>query len=161
MGRNTLSRSVLRRNFANRPGCKSDLFRRQTDLSGRHSDLNRRSSSLFRHSSSLLGRSSSLFRRSSSLLGRSSSPSCGETSLLRDDSSPNDRHSSLSHPETSPSGDGPVGWPGLERFAKPRAFVQSDSSPGHPAALTVGDETIRSDTLPNDQAQQRRGTGEP
>ncbi len=27
------------------------------------------------------------------------------------------------------------GWPGLERFAKPRGFVQSDSSPGHPAAL--------------------------
>ena len=25
------------------------------------------------------------------------------------------------------------GWPGLERFAKPRGFVQSDSSPGHPA----------------------------
>ena len=121
MGRNTLSRIVLRRNFVNRPGCKSDLFRRQTDLSGRHSDLNRRSSSLFR-------RSSSLFGRSSSPNGRSSSPSCGETSLLRDDSSPNDRHSSLFHPETSPSGDGPVGWPGLERFAKPLGFVQSDSS---------------------------------
>ena len=26
-----------------------------------------------------------------------------------------------------------VGWPELERFAKPRDFVQSDSSPGYPA----------------------------
>ena len=26
----------------------------------------------------------------------------------------------------------PAGWPGVERFAKPRGFDQSDSSPGHP-----------------------------
>lgn len=104
---NTLSRSVLRRNFASRSGSQSDLFRPQTDLSDRHSDLNRRSSSLFRRSSSRNGRSSSLLGHGSSPNGRSPSPSCGETSLLRDDSSPNDRHSSLSHLETSPPGDGP------------------------------------------------------
>ena len=30
----------------------------------------------------------------------------------------------------------PAGWPGLERFAKPRGFVKSDSSPGPPAAIS-------------------------
>ncbi len=30
-----------------------------------------------------------------------------------------------------------VEWPELERLAKPRGFVQSDSSPGHPAAQTI------------------------